>query len=131
MSNRPHAAFVALVLIYLAVFTYATRHYFMDDAYIGFRCADNALHGRGLVFNPGDRVEAISNIGWILLLLPGGFVLPLALLAKLAGMLCLAGALFLLSRCIGRTDQPSLETVAVAPILVCLACFPLVYFSSA
>src|SRR2546428_487360 len=37
-----------------------------DDAYISFRYADNLVHGRGLVFNVGERVEGYSNFLWTL-----------------------------------------------------------------
>jgi hypothetical protein len=35
-----------------------------DDAYISFRYADNLVHGLGLVFNAGERVEGYSNFLW-------------------------------------------------------------------
>jgi hypothetical protein len=38
-----------------------------DDSYIGFRYVDNLLRGNGLVFNPGERVEAFSSPLWLLL----------------------------------------------------------------
>jgi arabinofuranosyltransferase len=42
-----------------------------DDAYISYRYAENLVHGRGLVFNPGERVEAYSNLLYVLLMVPG------------------------------------------------------------
>jgi hypothetical protein len=45
-----------------------------DDAYITFRHVDNALHGHGLVFNPGERTEGFTGLGWALLLLAFGLV---------------------------------------------------------
>jgi hypothetical protein len=41
-----------------------------DDAYISFRYADNLVNGHGLVFNPGERVEGITNLLWTLLFVP-------------------------------------------------------------
>ncbi len=35
-----------------------------DDAFISFRYADNLLHGLGLVYNAGERVEGYSNFLW-------------------------------------------------------------------
>ncbi len=35
-----------------------------DDAYISFRYAENLIHGHGLVFNAGERVEGYSNFLW-------------------------------------------------------------------
>lgn len=44
--------------------------WFMDDAFVYFRYADNCLFlGRGLVFNPGEYVEGFSSPLWMLLLL--------------------------------------------------------------
>jgi hypothetical protein len=41
--------------------------YLCDDAFISYRYAENLLAGRGLVFNPGERVDGYSSILWILL----------------------------------------------------------------
>jgi len=41
-----------------------------DDAYISFRYAHNFVHGQGLTFNPGDRLEGFTNFLWTLLLSP-------------------------------------------------------------
>lgn len=42
--------------------------YFIDDAYISFRYAENLAEGHGLVFNPGERVEGYSTTTLVLLL---------------------------------------------------------------
>jgi hypothetical protein len=39
-----------------------------DDAFISFRYAENLVHGHGLVYNPGVRVEGYTNFLWTLLL---------------------------------------------------------------
>ena len=39
-----------------------------DDSFIAFRYADNLARGRGLVFNPGERVEGYTCLFWVLLL---------------------------------------------------------------
>jgi hypothetical protein len=36
----------------------------LDDAFISFRYAQNALFGHGFVFNPGERVEGYTNFLW-------------------------------------------------------------------
>lgn len=38
-----------------------------DDAYISYRYAENLMEGKGLVFNPGERVEGYSNFLYVLL----------------------------------------------------------------
>ena len=42
----------------------------IDDTYITFRYADNLVHGHGLVFNPGERVEGYTSFGELLLTAP-------------------------------------------------------------
>src|SRR5512145_3515033 len=42
-----------------------TRYYVLfDDAMISMRYAYNLAHGNGLVWNPGERVEGITNPLW-------------------------------------------------------------------
>ncbi len=38
----------------------------LDDAFISFRYAYNLVHGRGLVYNVGERVEGYTNFLWVL-----------------------------------------------------------------
>jgi hypothetical protein len=59
----------ALMLTALEVHFVNIAH---DDAFISFRYADNLAAGRGLVFNPGERVEGYSNPLWTVL-----FALPM------------------------------------------------------
>ena len=42
----------------------------IDDAAISFQYAKNWSLGRGVVFNPGERVEGYTNFLWIALLTP-------------------------------------------------------------
>ena len=39
-----------------------------DDAYISYRYAENLKGGKGLVFNPGEKVEGFSNFLWVIIL---------------------------------------------------------------
>jgi len=64
-----------------------------DDAAISLRAVTNLTDGHGPVYNPGERVEAISNLGWVLLLTPfHAFVAPsgtpigLLVTAKIIGL---------------------------------------------
>ena len=41
-----------------------------DDAYISFRYAHNLVTGKGLVFNPGEKLEGFTNFLWVLILAP-------------------------------------------------------------
>ena len=42
-----------------------------DDAFISYRYARNLADGHGLVFNPGDHVEGITNLLWTLIIAAG------------------------------------------------------------
>jgi hypothetical protein len=89
---------ISFVIAYIAVLSYLMRAYFLDDAYIGFRYLDNLLSGNGLVFNVGERVEGITNIGWIFVLLPLATILNITLSAKILGFLFLVATLILTYR---------------------------------
>lgn len=54
----------------IAGFTYVflANAWLGDDAYITFRVVWNALHGYGLVFNPGERVQAYTHPLWMIVM---------------------------------------------------------------
>src|SRR5215831_17241797 len=61
-----------LLLGVIAVLALGVAHiYYLrfvcDDAFISYRYAANLAHGRGLVFNPGERVEGYTNFLWVVL----------------------------------------------------------------
>jgi arabinofuranosyltransferase len=70
-----------------------------DDAFISFRYSDNFAHGRGLIWNVGERVEGYTNFLWTVLaagairvgLDPGQFVVVLDLA-------CFVATLFVVAR---------------------------------
>jgi len=43
------------------------QRYWCDDSFISFRFARNLVHGLGLVYNPGERVEGYTNFLWTLI----------------------------------------------------------------
>ena len=45
-----------------------------EDAFITFRVIDNALHGFGLVWNVGERVQPYTHPLWVVLLLAASAV---------------------------------------------------------
>ena len=67
----------------------------MDDAFIGFQYIDNFLGGFGLTFNAGERIEGVTNIGWLLLLIPFAYAIQVAVAAKIVAFV-LIGVLFLI-----------------------------------
>lgn len=49
------------VFVLVAVLSFLHRRDFIDDALIYARYIANALHGYGLVFNPGERINALTS----------------------------------------------------------------------
>lgn len=68
----------------------------VDDTYIYVLYAKNWVEGNGLVFNIGDRVDAMSNFLWVMLMAAGGKVgLPILGWTKALGVLTGAAHLVL------------------------------------
>ena len=65
---RSRSFFVAALLPLLALFAWQAirTHWLCDDAYISYRYVRNFVEGRGLVFNPGEKVEGYTNFLWVL-----------------------------------------------------------------
>ena len=71
----------------------------VDDAYISFRYAQNAILGHGLVFNPGERVEGFTNFLWTALMIPlEGAGADVGRLSILLGALFALAVLWLVAR---------------------------------
>jgi len=83
MSSTPDSrckiAFGLVLLVFTAVYLYWLAHEsfvvagvrystLSDDSMISLRYADNLSQGRGLVWNRGERVEGITNLGWTLVM---------------------------------------------------------------
>jgi hypothetical protein len=81
-----------------------------DDIYITYRYAANLAHGRGLVFNPGERVFGTSDPG-VALLLAGlhratGLAIPvLGTALTAAALLAIAALLLDAARSAGRAAE--------------------------
>lgn len=109
------------------------RGHFVDDGFISLRYAANLLGGRGLVFNPGEVVEGVTNLGWVVVVAAGGWLVPLGLpaVAKVVGTGCLLGAVGLAGLSYRRL-VPEAQAVELVALPVLLALSPeLVYFSIA
>ena len=52
------------ILLLVHAYSY---NYVVDDAYISFRYAQNLADGKGLIFNPGERVEGYTNFLWVMI----------------------------------------------------------------
>jgi arabinofuranosyltransferase len=56
---------IALAALVTFVVVFARNAWVIDDAYITFRTVDHFLHGRGLIWNPGERVQAYTHPLWM------------------------------------------------------------------
>jgi arabinofuranosyltransferase len=52
---------IVVICCITALLTFAARHFELDDALIYARYVRNALNGQGLVFNAGERVNALTS----------------------------------------------------------------------
>ena len=101
-----------------------------DDAYISYRYAENLAAGRGLVFNPGERVEGYSNLLYVLLLAPATAAVSreslYAVSAALNALLALAAAYVLYA-----FARPRLGERGAAALLLLFATVPSVWVAVA
>lgn len=71
MKKRLAFILLALVLVANALWFYrAVGWDAVDDAYISYVYARNAILGHGLTFNPSERVEGFSNFLWTAMMTP-------------------------------------------------------------
>jgi hypothetical protein len=99
-----------------------------DDAYISYRYADNLVAGHGLVFNVGERVEGITNLGWTLLVAMGvalGFDAPDV--SHYLGLVSGSGLLWLtyVYARIGLDRRHWWMAAVAAPIVFAVPAFPI------
>lgn len=96
ISGNSITLFFTLMLILLLAFL--MRTIIMDDAYISLRYAHNLLSGNGLVFNIGEKIEGITNIGWTLFLIPFISLFGPLLAVKMVGVMLVFATVYLLYR---------------------------------
>ena len=126
----------AALLAAAVVFGFTARFsgYLVDDAYIGFQYLRNVCLGHGFVFCAGQPpVEGVTNLGWLLLLLPWGSSPMLSSVAQWIGAGFAWGAI-LLTLYIRVRQQEHAENesaiVVFAPSLLLLFSSDFLYFSS-
>ena len=103
----------------------STSAWGLDDAYIPYRYAENLVHGGGLVFNLGERVEGYSDFLYVLAVAPAFWLTDrdgVYFFSVLLNIACALGALWLFSDYIHRRLG---ERSAVAATLLFALCPPL------
>jgi len=109
LAGKKPLRLLVLFLGLLTAFIIIRRAWLCDDAYITFRVVDNFIHGYGLVWNVGERVQVFTHPLWFFLLSLGYFIsrdfywMPLFLGVGLA---CLA--FILMVRCLSRSNKGSI-----------------------
>lgn len=59
---------LGLALLLLTALVLVASGWLQDDAFVTFRTLDNFLHGRGLTWNPGERVQVYTHPLWLFLI---------------------------------------------------------------
>jgi hypothetical protein len=103
---------------------------FLDDAYIGFTYIRNFINGSGFVFNPGERIEGITNIGWLLFLLVPACILPIPIAAKITSLFLVIATLAITYR-IARelSEENDNGLLAIITVLCTAASFDFMFFA--
>ncbi|MDH4064691.1 MAG: hypothetical protein OEW19_09845, partial [Acidobacteriota bacterium] len=117
-------------LLWVGALAWYVRGYFVDDAYITFRFVDNLWLGQGFLFNPPERLEGITNLGWALVLIPLRGLISVPDAAKVLGLVSLTVGLWLVGRIGRRLFEPG-SSVPAAVVLATAASAEYCYFSLA
>jgi len=77
----------AVLVVAMFVVAGWLRRWTVDDAFIVFRVVDQVLAGHGVVFNAGERVEAVTSPLWLAILVAASVVpAPVEWLAVVLGL---------------------------------------------
>lgn len=66
LAWRNRVNLVGVIVVAVAAAMAVRYAWICDDAFISFRYARHLVEGHGLVFNPGERVEGMTNLLWTL-----------------------------------------------------------------
>jgi arabinofuranosyltransferase len=117
--SSPDRLAVAALGVALAMFAWLAwsfRGYTPDDTYIFLRSAQNAAEGRGLTFNPHERVYGNTSLPWAALLAAATWAgLPALAVAKALGVV-LAGLTIVIVQRLAWSVDP--RAAIVAPLVM-------------
>lgn len=57
--------FIVFIVVLTCLLCLDRINILIDDSFISLRCVNNTLNGHGSVFNPGEKIEVISNQTWV------------------------------------------------------------------
>jgi len=114
-TERPWGTLLVVLLAGLAI-TIVLDAWVCDDAYILFRVVDNAIHGHGLVFNVGERVQAYTDPLFMLaMVFFSFFTREVYFTGLVVSILASLGAVAVL---VGRVSRSTISSVAAVAILL-------------
>jgi arabinofuranosyltransferase len=93
ISGLRGARLLAFVVVMAVVVKAA---WLCDDAFITMRSVDNLLHGRGLTWNPGERVQVFTHPLWLFVLAAADVLSPSGYWAAMLASLAVTAAALLL-----------------------------------
>jgi arabinofuranosyltransferase len=89
---------IKIGFVVVGLYAVVSRLWAAEDAYITFRYIDNLLHGYGLVYNIGDRVEGFTHPLWLILVtIPAALGIPIRAGALLLSLGLTVASLILLT----------------------------------
>jgi hypothetical protein len=68
MIQHTYAVLATVLAVWLVLSPQVLGSWVVDDAYISFHYANRFIHGHGLIFNLGERVEGYTNFLWTMIL---------------------------------------------------------------
>ena len=102
-NNNRSARLCGLLAAGALTYAFVQNAWVVDDAYITFRTVDNLLHGYGLTWNVGERVQAFTHPLWMFGMAAAAALTREYFYTSLAlSFLCSAGALLLAWRHLAR-----------------------------
>jgi arabinofuranosyltransferase len=136
MEVPRHRTVLAIVSVALAIIAYTllARHlnFYQDDAYISYRYVANYLNGDGLVYNIGERIEGMTNFGWVNYLAFWGVLgLNYILASKVTGLVLGAIVIVLTYLVAGRVFGDKHPWFAIAAVFLVGMNQSLAYWSPA
>lgn len=120
-----------LVLAALSIFTVflVCRNYFLDDAYIGFSYLENLYDGNGLIFEPGVRVEGLTNSGWIFFLAIFAWIAGIHVVTKVVSLVLMLITMVLVYRSVSGSSRNEGFLAGAAAVACTAFSFDVVFFS--
>ena len=114
------AAALGITALCFGISRYAP--FISDDALISLRYADRLIHGHGLTWNDGERVEGYSDLLWVLACAAlGALGIDLVDAARILGVTGMATAIIAVAHAFGGSRRPSVLAAAYASLGLGLA----------